>query len=68
MAITQLDGLRDQLKSLRVRHRELDTEISSLTEQRYSNSLALQRLKKQKLALKDAIVKLESQLIPDINA
>ena len=68
MVITQLDGLRNDLKSLRVRHCELDNEISMLTEQSYVNSLALQRLKKQKLSLKDAIVKLESKLIPDINA
>ena len=32
------------------------------------DELQLKRLKKRKLALKDQILKLESQLIPDLNA
>lgn len=68
MSVLQLDELRQRLKSLRLRHRELDEKISDLAEQAYMDSLELQRMKKRKLALKDTIVRLESQLIPDMNA
>jgi hypothetical protein len=39
-----------------------------LQEQAYSDQLQLRRLKKRKLALKDQIAHLESELIPDLNA
>ncbi len=66
--ITELAELRSKLKDLRVEHRELDTEIDELQEQHYVDSLQLRRLKKRKLMLKDTIVRMESQLIPDLNA
>lgn len=68
MNVTELDELRSQLKTLRVEHRELDQEIKMLEEQVYADHLQLRRLKKRKLELKEAIVKAESQLIPDLNA
>ena len=68
MQITQLNELRERLKALRIEHRQLDQQINELADKKSANSLNLQRLKKRKLALKDTIVKLESQLIPDLNA
>lgn len=68
MNITQLDALREKLKELRLQHRALDDQVNLLTNQAYANSLEVQRLKKRKLALKDTISRIESQLIPDMNA
>lgn len=68
MNITELDQLRSRLKALRIEHRQLDQEIETLGEQVYVDHLMIRRLKKRKLNLKEAIVKAESQLIPDLNA
>lgn len=56
------------LKRLRDEHRALDGEISTLQQQPYFDQLLLQRMKKRKLWLKDAIVRIESRLIPDLDA
>ena len=68
MNVTELDSLRENLKDLRVEHRELDQEIIDLYENPSLDSLELRRMKKRKLLLKEFIVKLESELIPDLNA
>jgi hypothetical protein len=57
-----------RLKELRMEHRDLDDVIAHLQDQSYSDQLQLRRLKKRKLALKDQIAHLESELIPDLNA
>jgi hypothetical protein len=58
-----------RLKELRIEHRTLDIEIRRLLEETtYIDQLLVQRLKKRKLWLKDAIVKLESKKIPDLDA
>ncbi len=63
------DELIVRLKALRIEHRNLDDEISQLmAETPYVDQLLIQRLKKRKLWLKDAIVKLESKRIPDLDA
>ena len=46
----------------------LDEAIARLGDQGPFNPVHLQRLKKRKLALKDLIARLESQLLPDIIA
>lgn len=56
------------LKRLREEHRTLDGEIAGLQEKPYADQLLLQRLKKRKLWLKDAMVRIESRLIPDLDA
>lgn len=66
--VTELDALRSKLKELRVEHRELDTRITQMEQEAFVDHLDLRRLKKRKLLLKDMIVKLESELIPDLNA
>lgn len=60
--------LRIRLEVLKQEHRDLDSAIHALQEAARSDALTLRRLKKQKLALKDQIVKIEDQLIPDIIA
>ena len=57
-----------KLKELRVAHRDLDDVIARLALDLYVDQLQLRRLKKRKLQLKDLITKLESELIPDLNA
>ena len=57
-----------KLRALRIEHRDLDEVISRLSLDIHIDELQLKRLKKRKLALKDQILKLESQLIPDLNA
>ena len=59
---------RVRLKELRIQHRDLDVAIAELVRNPYADQLRVSRLKKQKLLLKDMISKLESQLIPDLNA
>ncbi len=68
MPIAKLDTLREKLKSLRLEHRLLDNKIDEMAQEPSVNSLDLQRLKKRKLQLKETIVKIESQLIPDMGA
>lgn len=57
-----------RLKELRVEHRDLDEVINRLSQDTKVDQLQLKRLKKRKLHLKDLITKLESELIPDLNA
>jgi hypothetical protein len=65
---TELFGERASLKELRVTHRDLDVAITELSRHPGADQLRVQRLKKQKLRLKDQIARLESALIPDLPA
>ena len=56
------------LNELRTEHRDLDEVIKHLVKTGHGDHMRVQRLKKRKLKLKDAIAKLESELIPDLNA
>ena len=56
------------LEQLRVEHRDLDEVIHHLIDTRHHDTMRIQRLKKRKLALKDMIARLESELIPDLDA
>jgi hypothetical protein len=58
----------EKLRALRIEHRDLDEVITRLSLDIHIDELQLKRLKKRKLALKDQIMKFESQLIPDLNA
>jgi hypothetical protein len=62
------ETIKAKLEALRTEHRDLDQVIDRLIENPPFDQLQLQRLKKRKLGLKDQIIKLESQLIPDIIA
>ncbi|MFK8032144.1 MAG: YdcH family protein [Gammaproteobacteria bacterium] len=59
---------REKLKELRVAHRDLDTIIITLADDPTVDQLHLRRLKRRKLYLRDNISRLESSLIPDLNA
>jgi hypothetical protein len=63
-----VEALKTKLAALVIEHRDLDDVIARLAEQAPFDQLQLQRLKKRKLALKDQISKIESQLLPDIIA
>ncbi len=56
------------LAELRLEHRDLDISIARLTSAIGRDELQLTRLKKRKLLLKDHIARLESKLIPDLDA
>ena len=58
----------EKLRQLRIEHRDLDEVIARLSLDLHVDELQLKRLKKRKLNLKDQIARLESQLIPDLNA
>lgn len=60
--------LRQRLGDLRLEHRDLDSAIQALSTGIVQDQLQLARLKKKKLSLKDEILKLENELIPDIIA
>lgn len=60
--------LRERLLALRMEHRDLDEVIQRLSESQATDELLLRRLKKRKLQLKDFIAKIESKLIPDLEA
>ncbi|MEQ8346090.1 MAG: DUF465 domain-containing protein [Sneathiellaceae bacterium] len=57
-----------RLEGLRAEHRDLDDAVTALLDRPTFNQLQIQRMKKRKLLLKDEILRLESQLIPDIIA
>jgi hypothetical protein len=66
------DALRQQIEArlheLKLEHRDLDLAILRLIEDPLHNQLALQRMKKRKLLLKDQIALLQRQLDPDVRA
>lgn len=53
-----------QLIELRIEHADLDASIDRLAEQSPVDELMLQRLKKRRLALRDAMARLEGALDP----
>ena len=63
-----IEALKAKLAALTVEHRDLDDVIARIAEHAPFDQLQLQRLKKRKLALKDQISKIESDLLPDIIA
>ena len=60
--ITQL------LSELVEEHRDLDLAINRMSLDPWQDQLRLRRMKKRKLKLKDWISRLESKLIPDLDA
>ena len=62
------DVLKVELIYLRETHRDLDYAIEALHSKVNSDLLSLKRLKRNELALKDKIARLEDKLAPDIIA
>jgi hypothetical protein len=63
-----IEAIKQRLDELRVEHRDMDDIIHRLSDDPLVDQLQMRRLKKRKLGLKDMILKLESKLIPDIEA
>ena len=62
------EQVRARVIELEIEHRDLDVAIDRLDEAAASDDLQLRRLKKRKLQLKDQIIQLKMQLVPDIPA
>ncbi len=60
--------LTAQLVELRTEHRDLDEAIQTLAQSIEADELAIKRLKKRKLRIKDMITYMENKLIPDLDA
>lgn len=63
-----IDDLEEKLADLEREHRDLDLQIDRLVSTPPVDLLTIQRLKKKKLALKDQIAKIKSDILPDIIA
>ncbi|MBL4672936.1 MAG: DUF465 domain-containing protein [Arenicella sp.] len=70
MHITKSDKQRllQAIAETKQEHRNLDLAIQEIVGKVHANQLEIGRLKRQKLKLKDAIAKLESDLIPNLHA
>jgi hypothetical protein len=62
------EGYQQLLEQLKIEHRDLDDAIDALRDKVMVDQLQIARLKKKKLILKDRIMRLEDQLLPDIIA
>ena len=59
---------RAKLAQLTQEHRDLDTAITDMVQSGNPDLMALARLKKRKLQLKDEITEINNGLLPDIIA
>ena len=60
--------MRQRLHELQLEHRDLDVAIHRIADSPSHDQLALTRMKRRKLLLKDQISWIERQLDPDIPA
>ena len=68
MDIDEQEKLKERINELKLEHFDLDDIIKRLSDDPSVDQLQIQRLKKRKLSLKDMISRLQSRLIPDIEA
>jgi len=66
--ISYNEVLKIELIHLQQKHRDLDSAIEALQKVINSDLLSITRLKRNKLALKDKIARIEDKLTPDIIA
>ena len=65
----QLTGAYEvRRRELMIEHRDLDAAIHRLSDDPLHDQVALQRMKKRKLLLKDHISWIERQMDPDVHA
>ena len=64
----EIQQARNDLIELRLEHSDLNHAIELMLENNYVDQLRLRRMKKRKLKLKDSILRLESMVIPDMDA
>lgn len=62
------EQVRARVIELEIEHRDLDVAIDRLAQTVSTDDLQVRRLKKRKLQLKDQIIQLKMQLVPDIPA
>ena len=60
--------IQNKLSELHAKNRDLDDVIGRLTEDGGYNQVQVQRLKKRKLSIKDQILAIENDILPDIIA
>jgi hypothetical protein len=60
--------LQAKLNDLLTEHRDLDSAIDALIAAGSTDQVQVARLKKRKLRLKDEIIMLQGQMVPDIIA
>jgi hypothetical protein len=60
--------MKERLNELQLEHRDLDAAIHRIADDPSHDQLALTRMKRRKLLLKDQISWIERQLDPDIPA
>ena len=61
-------ALQQRIAELTVEHRDLDMAISQIERNNMHDELAVRRMKRRKLLLKDEIARLTRQLDPDVPA
>lgn len=61
-------AIQQRIVELQVEHRDLDDVIAQISAIAGHNELLVRRLKKKKLQIKDQILQLQVQLVPDIPA
>lgn len=68
MVMDEQEALKLKLEILKEEHRELDKMIEAMMRETVVNQLAVQRLKKRKLLIRDQISQIHNRLLPDIIA
>ena len=56
------------MREMKLRHRQLDQSIREIEQNPFCDQLAIRRMKKEKLHLKDCIALLRTKMIPDLDA
>lgn len=68
MDYENIADLQARITAMKIEHRDLDAAIAAMALAPGADQLQLTRLKRRKLQLKDSIARLESRLIPDLDA
>jgi hypothetical protein len=63
-----VEAIKRRIAELQLEHRGLDAMIEAVGSQGRLDELQLRRLKKRKLQIKDTILHLQMQLVPDVPA
>ncbi len=67
-APADVSAARRRLAQLRQEHEDLDASVQALEAVGHADQIRVARLKKKKLVLRDEMVRLDDQLVPDIIA
>ncbi|MEN9774179.1 MAG: hypothetical protein RL322_1249 [Pseudomonadota bacterium] len=65
---SERESIVRRIAELELEHRDLDAMIDILLAQTRADELQIRRLKKRKLQLKDAIGRLQMEIVPDVPA